>query len=194
MLDRIFEEALKYATEKHRGMLRKAEDIPFIIHPMEVATIAASMTTDRAVLAACLLHDTVEDTDATIEDITEKFGERIARLVSCETEDKHADRPANETWEQRKAESLAKLAKADDINVKIMWLSDKLANLRAFYRNYLEYGDDMWNLFNQKDPAKHEWYYRQIGELTSELSNFVAWREYNNYLDMLFGGNDNESD
>ena len=73
----VFERALVYAMQKHHGMRRKAEDIPFLLHPMEVTVIAASMTNDPDILAACLLHDTVEDTDASLAEIEAEFGPRI---------------------------------------------------------------------------------------------------------------------
>lgn len=128
----VFERALIYAMQKHHGMRRKAEDIPFLLHPMEVTVIAASMTNDPDILAACLLHDTVEDTDASLAEIEAEFGPRIRAYVACETENKRPDEPAHQTWVIRKEESLAKLKNTDDINVKIIWLADKLANIRAF--------------------------------------------------------------
>ena len=84
----LFEEAVMFAVQAHSGMRRKKEEIPYILHPLEVATITSSMTTDERVLAAAVLHDTVEDTPVTIEEITEKFGKRVAELVSSETENK----------------------------------------------------------------------------------------------------------
>lgn len=65
----LFEKALVFAMEKHHGAKRKASDIPFILHPMEVAVIASTMSEDEVLLAAALLHDTVEDTDATLSSI-----------------------------------------------------------------------------------------------------------------------------
>ena len=190
----VFEKALVYAMQKHHGMRRKAEDIPYLLHPMEVAVIAASMTNDPDILAACLLHDTVEDTDTSLEEIKALFGPRIHAYVACETENKRHDEPANMTWMIRKEESLAKLRNTDDINVKIIWLADKLANIRAFYRSYQKDGDAMWKMFNQSDPAKQAWYYGQVRLLTEDLKNHAAWQEYSKYLTILFQGGKDETD
>ena len=80
MID-IFEKALSFALKAHEGQIRKSGNTPYILHPAEAASIAATLTDDREILAAVVLHDAVEDSDATIEDIRAEFGERIAQLV-----------------------------------------------------------------------------------------------------------------
>lgn len=183
----LFENAIVFAVHCHEGTLRKKERIPYIIHPMEVSSIASTMSHDEQVLAAALLHDTIEDTATTIEDIEENFGKRVAELVMSETEDKHAERPAEETWMQRKKESLEELRNTDDRDVKILWLSDKLSNMRSFHRLFVQQGDQMWDGFHQKDPKIQAWYYRTIRELVSELDVFDAWKEYSELVDKVFG-------
>ena len=143
---------------------------------------------------SCLLHDTVEDSETSLAETKAEFGPRVYRYVASETEDKHRDRPASETWVLRKQESLAKLRDTDDINVKIMWLADKLANIRAFYRSYKKEGSVMWQLFNQSDPAKQAWYYGQVRILTEDLRDYPAWQEYSKYLTILFQGGEHETD
>ena len=101
-----FEQAIIFAVRAHEGQRRRGESTPYIIHPMEVAAICASMTSDEDVLAAAVLHDTVEDTNATLEQIEAQFGARVARLVAAETENKRANLPPAETWRIRKQESL----------------------------------------------------------------------------------------
>ena len=120
----IFDRAVAFAVQAHSGMTRKTEPTPYILHPLEVACIAATMTDDRDVLAAAVLHDTVEDTSVTAADIEEEFGPRVAGLVASETEDKRTERPPAETWRIRKEESLRVLEESGDINVKILWLSE----------------------------------------------------------------------
>ncbi len=174
----LFDEALSFAAEAHKGMYRKEDKIPYILHPMEAAVIAGTMTEDTEIIAAALLHDTVEDTSVTLDEIKEKFGERVARLVECETENKREELPPGETWQIRKEESLAKLRNTDDLGVKIVWLSDKLSNMRSFYRKYEKCGDSLWQSFNQKDKNKQFWYYDTIAELLADLREYAAWREY----------------
>ena len=74
--------AIVFATKAHEGQFRKATKIPYILHPMECAVIISGMTTDEEMIAAALLHDTVEDCDVTIEDIRREFGSRVAQFVA----------------------------------------------------------------------------------------------------------------
>ena len=184
----LFEEAVLFAVNAHSGMKRKKEEIPYILHPLEVAAITSSMTTDERVLAAAVLHDTVEDTPVTIEEITEKFGKRVAELVSSETENKRKNLPPGDTWKIRKEESLEVLKKTKDTDIKRIWLGDKLSNMRSYFRLKASLGNGFWNSFNQHDPAMQEWYYRSVAELTSELKETSAWKEYNILLDIVFEG------
>jgi (p)ppGpp synthase/HD superfamily hydrolase len=155
---------------------------------MEVASIAGGITTDVEVLTAALLHDTVEDTDVTLDTIKSQFGDRVAALVASETEDKRRDRSPAETWMQRKMESLAALRNAVDPGVHVLWLSDKLANMRSFARQYEKEGDRMWKDYNQTDPAQQAWYYRTIEALTSDLKDTNAWKELRALNARVFGG------
>ncbi|MCQ2462275.1 MAG: HD domain-containing protein [Clostridia bacterium] len=182
----IFDEALCFAIKKHSGQIRKRAKTPYIVHPIEVASIAATMTDDREVLAACALHDTVEDADTTIEELTEKFGKRVALLVMTETEDKREDRPPVETWQLRKEETLLMLKNTKDIAVKIMWLGDKLSNMRSFARAYKKQGNELWSSFNQKDPEKQAWYYRTIVQYLSALKDYDAYTEFVSLVDYVF--------
>lgn len=182
----LFEEAAEFAVKAHAGMMRKKEKLPYILHPMEVAAIAATMSDDEALLAAAVLHDTVEDTPTTAEDIEKNFGSRVAELVASETEDKHEGRPAAETWEVRKKESIAILDNTDDIEIKMLWLSDKLSNMRSFYRMWRREGDHMWEGFHQTDPEKQAWYYRTIRDAMSDLREYDAWQEFSGLVDKIF--------
>ena len=169
-------------------MLRKKENTPYIIHPLEVVTILAGLTNDEDVLCAAALHDTVEDTDTTIEEIEALFGHRVMELVKSETEDKRADLPPSQTWQLRKTESLEELRNTKDIQIKMLWLSDKLANMRSLHRLWVREGNRMWMGFNQENPVLQAWYYRSIADLVSELQDTDAWKEYNYYVDTIFEG------
>ena len=188
----IFEQSLKFALKAHNGQTRKREDLPFVLHPCEAATVAATLTKDREILAAVMLHDTVEDTDTTIEEIREEFGDHVAELVAGETESKYEELPKSESWRRRKEESLEHLKNTKDIGVKIMWLSDKLSNMRSFCRQYLREGDAMWEHYHQKDKEQQAWYYHTIADLLSEFSDTAAYQEYVMLLNHIFGGKNEE--
>ena len=168
-------------------MRRKKSDAPYILHPMEAAVIVGTMTDDQNVIAAAALHDVVEDAKITIQEIEEKFGKRVRELVESETEDKRADLPPADTWRVRKEESLAVLKNTDDIDVLMVWLGDKLANMRAIYRDFKAEGVAMWQKFNQKDAKEQAWYYRSIDALTERLSHTSAWLEYKTLTELVFG-------
>ena len=181
-----FERALCFAIEKHSGQTRKIHNSPYILHPLEVAAIVGTMTNDEDTLCAAVLHDTVEDTDTTLEEITENFGKRVSLLVMTETENKRSDRPAAETWHLRKEETLIMLEHTKDISVKMMWLGDKLSNVRSFYREYQKVGDELWQQFNQKDPREQAWYYRTIIKSIPELKDTDAYRELSQLVGEIF--------
>lgn len=173
MKDDLLNRALIFAVNAHTGMVRKGTDTPYIVHPMEAAAIVASMTNDKEVIAAAALHDVVEDTNYTIDYIKKEFGNRVASLVASETENKRPELPEEETWKIRKEETLEYLKDAPT-ETKIVTLGDKLSNIRAIYRDYLELGDKLWDRFNQKDKSEHAWYYSSIVGLLSDLNKYPA--------------------
>lgn len=184
----VLEEAIIFATKAHEGQTRKFSPIPYIVHPIEVASIIATMTDDLNVSAAGALHDTVEDCGVDPLEIRKRFGARVFQLVLSETEDKHPGKSEEETWQQRKEESLMVLENTTDLDVKRLWLGDKLSNIRSFYRAFRVDGHKIWQTLHQKDPAKQAWYYRTIIENLSELSDTTAYHELNMLVEEIFKG------
>ena len=183
----LVSEAIAFATKAHDGMRRKKSEAPYILHPMEAAVIVGTMSDDQNLIAAAVLHDVVEDAGITIEEVEEKFGKRVRELVESETEDKRADLPPSDTWRVRKEESLSVLKNTNDIGVLMVWLGDKLANMRSIYRDWKVEGDAMWQRFNQKDVKEQAWYYGSIVKLTERLSHTSAWLEYKTLTELVFG-------
>lgn len=182
----LFEQALLFAVSKHSGQRRKITGTPYILHPVEVATIASTMSDDMDLIIAALLHDTVEDTDTTFDEIELNFGKRVSLLVMTETEEKRPELPASETWQLRKEESLVMLNSTRNVNVKMLWLSDKLSNMRSFYREYRKNGNEVFEHLNQKDPSKHAWYYISIALVLKELKDYDAYIEYATLVKKVF--------
>ena len=180
-------EAIAFAVKAHDGMRRKKSESPYILHPMEAAVIVGTMSEDQNLIAAAALHDVVEDAGVTIEEIEERFGRRVRELVASETEDKRAELPPSDTWRIRKEESLRVLKNTDDVAVLMVWLGDKLSNMRAIYRDWRVEGDAMWQRFNQKDVKEQAWYYRSIVKFTERLSDTSAWLEYKTLTELVFG-------
>lgn len=183
----LVSEAIAFAVKAHDGQRRKKSDAPYILHPMEAAVIVGTMTDDQNLIAAAALHDVVEDAGITIEEIGERFGTRVKELVSSETENKRTNLPPAETWRLRKEESLQVLKNTEDSGVQMVWLGDKLANMRAIYRDWKAEGHTMWQRFNQTDVKEQAWYYRSIAKLTERLNHTSAWLEYKTLTELVFG-------
>ena len=125
----IVEKAYNYAAEKHKDQFRKSGE-PYFTHPIHVAHIIADLELDPQSICAALLHDVVEDTDATYDDIAKEFGETIAMLVDGVT--KLGKIPTNSKEEQQ-IENLRKMffAMAKDIRVIVIKLADRLHNMQT---------------------------------------------------------------
>ena len=125
----IIEAAIAYAKEKHEGQTRSSGE-PYYTHPVEVATILADMRMDMDTLVTAVLHDTIEDTDATFEDVEEKFSKQVAELVDGVSK---LTRIESKTVEGKQAENFRKLllAMSEDIRVLLVKLADRLHNMRT---------------------------------------------------------------
>ena len=188
MMNRM-EEAIIYATIMHQGKARKLNGIPYILHPLEVAQILATITDNEEVITAGILHDIVEGTDGTLAEIEKRFGKRVAELVLSESENDYPGEKGDDTWQRRKEASLRVLKNNEDIGVKMLWLADKLANIRALARMYSEMGEEMWSKLSQTDSAKQRWYYRKIGELLElSLNRTGAFKEYVKHVNSIWPG------
>ena len=188
MMNKI-EEAIIYATIMHQGKVRKLGNTPYILHPLEVAQILSTMTDDQDIITAGILHDIVEDTDGTLEEIEKRFGERVAFLVSSESENQYPDESRDASWKRRKEESLKVLKNTDDQGVRMLWLADKLANMRSLASGYSEYGERLWDSFHQHDPEMHHWYYQTIAEqLELSLNKTGAFKEFIKHINFIWPG------
>jgi len=176
----LFDKAAQFAIEAHRGAERRGKGFPYIIHPMEAASIVATITNDPEMLAAAILHDTVEDTDVTIEQIEELFGPRVARLVQVDTAKKGA------TWRARREVQIEKFRQTDR-DCQIVVLSDKLSNLRAISLDYKAMGDALWSRFRAPEGMNDiEWYYRSIADALAKLADTAPYQEFLSLLEETF--------
>lgn len=183
----LLDTAIIFATKAHSGTTRKGTNVPYIVHPIEAAAIVSAMTDDEEVIAAAVLHDVLEDTEATEDDLLARFGRRITELVIGETEDKRRNFPAALTWKVRKEETIAFLKTKADRDAKMLALADKLSNLRAIHRDVCVIGDAVWERFNVKDKNMHAWMYRSIAEALQDLKDQPTWQEYALLVEKVFG-------
>ncbi len=178
--DRLIKRAAVFAARAHAGAVRKGGTIPYITHPLDAALIVSSITEDEELIAAAVLHDTMEDAGVAFEELEREFGPRVARLVAGETEDK--SRP----WKERKQATIDHLKQADT-DERILVLGDKLSNLRNTARDYLLMGDQVFERFNMKEKKWQGWYYTSLIEGFWELRQFPEYTEYVRLCHMVFG-------
>lgn len=187
---KLLDRAIEFAMVKHAGQKRKGTTIPYITHVIETMEIVSRMTEDEEIRAAAVLHDTLEDTKTTKDELIEAFGLRVADLVAAESEDKRKDLPEEKTWKIRKMETIKHLKKAS-AEVKMIALGDKLSNIRAMTRDYRVIGEKLWQKFNVKDPKQQDWYYGELADIFGEdefLQETPENKEYAELCAALFSG------
>lgn len=175
-------EAIIFAAKAHKGQVRKGTDIDYLTHPMEVLQILTQMRADDELLIAGVLHDVVEDTDVTIDEIRENFGNGVAALVEHHTEDKSL------SWRARKEEAIASLAYADK-RTQMLVMADKVANQRSLAAELQEHGESVWDRFNAPE-AEQSWYYSAVQDALKEMQNYedtadIYWEMVSTYKDIF---------
>ena len=153
----ILEEAIIYATILHQGKVRQFRNNPFILHPLEVAQILSTLTEDEEVITAGILHDIVEGTDGTLEEIRKRFGDKVAELVDSGAEGDPSCEDHEHTWKQRKEKGLLLLKNSEDSGVRMLWLADNLADIRSLAAVYSEKGEALWEELHETDPDTQLW-------------------------------------
>lgn len=186
----LLDRAIVFAVQAHHNTERRGKGFPYIVHPMEAVEIVATITPDQELLAAAALHDTIEDTDVTVEQLREAFGNRVAELVHSESDQLDGEvftggNNEEETWHARKQAAIDRLAAASH-DAKIVAMGDKLSNMRAIWRDYQQKGDALWQIFHVKDKASHEWHYRGLAASLSELNDTFAYQEFVRLIDEVF--------
>lgn len=164
------ERAIQFATKAHKGQLRKISGEEYVTHPIAVGNLLKTAGFDEDVVIAGYLHDTVEDTDVTFEDIEREFGSRVVDFVKGNTENKTL------TWLERKTRTIENVKDAS-IEMKALIVADKLDNIQSLSVHYEEFGDKIWEKF-KGGPEQQEWYYKSVmvaafaGIPEEEIPNF----------------------
>lgn len=182
----LLDRAIVFAVRAHAGTERRGKGFPYIVHPLEAVEIVATITPDQELLAAAALHDTVEDTAVTEEEIRKAFGDRIADLVASESDTFPEGLSEEESWHMRKQAAIDRLAAASH-DAKIVAIGDKLSNMRAIARDYARQGDALWNIFHVKDKASHAWHYQGLVDALRELEGTFAFAELESLTIQVFG-------
>lgn len=184
----LLQKAIEFAAMKHEGFVRKGTTIPYFTHVMEAMEIVSRMSEDEEVRAAAVLHDTLEDTPTTKEELVHFFGERVASLVAAESENKRRDQPEAATWRIRKMETIKHLEQAQT-EIRMIALGDKLSNVRAMHRDYQVHNDKLWEKFNNSNSKEQGWYYCSLANAFFEdeiIRKTPAFKEYVNLCTEVF--------
>lgn len=181
------DKAIKFAVDAHANTERRGKGFPYVIHVLEAMEIVSSITNDPEILAAAALHDTVEDTDVTLEQLRAEFGDRVAEMVAHESDEMPEGMSEEASWRTRKLAAIDRLAAAPR-DSKIVALGDKLSNMRAIARDYRIKGDELWSIFHAPGgKSDHEWHYRGLAESLSDLAGTDAYREFRQHIHEVFG-------
>lgn len=181
---RLIEKAIKFAAKAHEGQVRKATDIPYITHPFAVGLLLQQANCSKEVIAAGILHDTIEDTSVTYEQLIEEFGQKVANLVQAASEhDKGLP------WEERKQHTIQSLQQASIDEIKVI-VTDKLHNLLSIHEDLNKIGEEVWSRFNRGKHDQH-WYYSSIVKaVTPRKKEFQYIEELEREVKKVFGSLD----
>ena len=184
--------AFELAYKAHKKQKRKGTNIPYIIHPLEVAIILMKNNASEDLVAAGLLHDVVEDTPVTLQEIEKEFGKKIAQLVRGATEpEKLAKKKMDEkkTWKQRKLHTIEFIRNADR-EMKMLSCGDKLSNIRSMIYDYNLIGDKLWERFNVS-KEQQAWYYnfmlRSFSFGKDSIAGLQMFKDFKECVKLIFG-------
>jgi (p)ppGpp synthase/HD superfamily hydrolase len=157
-----YDSALVYASEVHRGHVRKGSDIPYLSHLLGVSALVLEGGGDEEQAIAGLLHDALEDQGerTSYVEIANRFGIEVARIVRACSDTESLPKPP---WRERKEAYLAHLRKQDDAVLRVS-LADKLHNLRTLLLDLDEHGLGYLDRFNAA-PEDQLWYYRSLASV-----------------------------
>ncbi len=179
------DKAIAFAARAHSGQCRKGTRIPYIVHPLGVARILIQCGCPDHVVLSGILHDTVEDTPVTLEEIRQGFGCDVAALVDAATE---PDR--NDTWENRKKHTIG-MVKTLSEEAAILVLADKLDNIRAIREDLEANGKAVWDRF--KRPREwQKWYYESLAAAfagrSADQQSQCLLKHFKTEVERVFGG------
>lgn len=174
------EEIIHYIFIAYQGQKRKKEDIEVCFHSIMVGNMLKNLNCDEETIYIGYLHDIIEDTNYTYEDLLKKYDQKIADGVLMLTEDKTIS-----NYVERKKNFLEKLSKIDN-KLLLVELADKLQNLLSDYNLFIEKGKE--SLITECDTFDElQWYYLELKKLfNSKLENNILLERYNKIVDLYF--------
>lgn len=151
--------AISFAIIAHSGQKRKGKEVSYIMHPLSVGLLLSSSGAEGNVVIAGILHDTIEDTKVTYEEISDKFGKRVADMVNDVTE-----QDKSLPWTERKKQALEHVKDMSEDSVLVK-TADVLHNMNDQLEDYKKEGEEMFERFNAGKEAQLDRYAKLVAAL-----------------------------
>jgi (p)ppGpp synthase/HD superfamily hydrolase len=163
--------AIKFVAEAHQGHYRKGTNIPYISHLMNVMKILCEIGCNKEVITAGILHDVVEDTSVSIEEVERIFGKRVASIVEGASEPDHIRNGPNGKgpWRLRKQHTIGFISKEATLEQLLVLCADKVDNTEAIRHDFILKGEKLWERFNAP-KGDQQWYYTSIAAAFEQRS------------------------
>ena len=169
----LIDRAIEAAVKAHQKQRRKGTGTAYVTHPFSVGIILSKAGCSEEVVAAGILHDTIEDARIKRSRIREEFGEKVAFIVEkCTEPDKR------HSWKKRKQHTLDSL-KGAGLDVKFVACADKLHNIRTIARDYGKVGDRVWKRF-RRGREDQKWYYHSLVKSLSSKRGNASYEKLHN--------------
>ncbi len=180
---------LVIAAKIHKDQRRKGSDVPYIVHPFEVALILQENGADEEMIAAGLLHDVLEDGDLDLEfiknEIRTKLNDKVLQYVIGASE--RLENRDSTPWKERKSHTIEYLKDKDTPReIKMIACADKLSNARSLVRDLKTEGDKLWNRFNAGYEMQKK-YYEGLVESLKDLEGLKMYEEFKEVVKAIFG-------
>jgi len=170
--------AIKKAAQLHLDQYRKSPDpIPYVAHPYSVAIILSNYTDDEDTMVAGLLHDSIEDTNYTPEQLEEDFGHRIKEIVMGVTEPKLDESGQKLPWQVRKDAYLENLKTVSQASLMLS-AADKICNMRNMVDDYDKYGDEILKKFSSSPEDRYKYHSAVLEILKDRLEKKDILTDY----------------
>jgi len=176
----LIQKAILTTIKAHEGQVRKGDNkTPYVLHPLEAGIIISNYTSSESLIATAILHDVIEESNITYEDIKKEFSEEIADSVKLLTQDKSI-----ENWEERKAENLARLS--SNMTIYIIKTIDALVNMKDLFYAIQTQGESVWERFNASKELKMQYFERILSDTKASLPTDLLERYVSALKDLQY--------
>jgi (p)ppGpp synthase/HD superfamily hydrolase len=190
-------EAFEFASAAHKEGFRKGKMVPYIVHPLDVFSILLKNGATEDLAIAGLLHDVLEDTSRTRDEVRKNFGDAVGNLVEGASESEKLTKGVSndekkKTWKLRKTERIEKV-KNSGRDLRLLICADKLSNIRDLLEDLHSDGENIWTKFNSSKDEQ-SWYYHEMASAMatpsgneSDISKTIMYGELQRCIHEVFG-------